>query len=173
MANHGDILYTDGGGVTHYSDGTTSYVMGGPTFYSDGSTSHQIDHTILHSDGSHSFNNNSFADAATDLMFNNQTNSQSVNTSQPVNYSSGSDWVRTAKPYHVPIIERIFSKIGIIIGAFFSGCLFAIYITIGIVVISVFTGSFSVFNDIFSTYTTIAIVLGIIMVIISLLTSDD
>lgn len=178
MENHGDIVYKDGAGYTHYSDGTTSYEMGGYTFYSDGTrsyemggrrfyddgtSSYEMNHTVFNSDGSTSRNHISFADDLTDTLFG------SNDTVSSSSASSDTGWVRTPGTYHVSKAETVLGKIGTCISAFFAGCYYAIYIAIAILLISWFSGSSL---GIISTYTVTALITGIIMVIISCCSSD-
>jgi len=178
MANHGDILYKDAAGNTHYSDGTTSYEMGGTTFYSDGTTSYELggttfhsdgtksyemNHTVFHSDGSTGRNHISFANDVTDTLF----GSNNASTpSQSNNVSSDSGWVRTRTPgtYQVSKGEQVFDKIGAFISGFFAGCYIAFYISIAILILSWLSGS-SI--NIISTYVATALVTGVIMAIMS------
>lgn len=184
MANHGDIVYTDGAGYTHYTDGTTSYEMGGTTFYSDGSrsyemggrrfyddgsSSYEINHTVFHSDGSTSRNHISFADDLTDTLLGSSNSEQSYSSSSSSYSSSDSAWIRTPGTYHVSKAEKVLGKIGTAITAFFAGCYYAFYITLAILICSWLSGS-SI--GIVSTYVATAIIIGIILVLISLCTSD-
>ena len=173
MANHGDILYKDAAGNTHYSDGTTSYEMGGYTFYSDGTrsykmgekifyddgtSSYEMNHTIFNSDGSTSQNHISFADNLTDAFF--EDNDTAF--SSPV--SPGTQWERTPGAYHESKTIVILEKIVRCIAAFLAGCYYAIYISIAILIISWISGSSL---GIISTYMVTALITGIIMAIIN------
>lgn len=180
MANHGDVVYTDSRGYTHYSDGTTSYNMGGYTFYSDGSksyelggkrfyddgsTSYEASHKIFHSDGSTSNNYESLGeDLADSIMgiFDSDSGASSES-------DSSTEWVRTPSPTRPLTKEeceaerRTQTFLECVVG-FLLGCYYALYITIGTLIVLWLSG-FS--PSIKITYAIIAIISGIVGAIIN------